>query len=297
VVEEKDVGRWSFRHSWRSLNVALPPKVHPITVLLTFLVALPCISITISVGNSTYSSRLMSTGDGPWGSTPVGVVDPGPLPERIVRARLVGVAKKVLDPLLGAVLSLESLILAAGSSFFASRPSAAAPRISKLVPLPVTTGNNSGMQGRGAEFLGSTWDLEELLGAPTASLAICIRTFQWELGGGDRWRRPSLDSPPLRAVVVNALLPGDRHPFKLLVAARSSNAVSVIFPSLSRLSGRRMLGAAGASLEQCARETKDPLVPNEFSLLTGGKALAPPPGLGWNFPNPKGTLCPAFRIL
>jgi hypothetical protein len=50
--------RWSFRLSCRALNVALPPIVHPMTVLRAFLVVLPCISITISFGNSASSSRL-----------------------------------------------------------------------------------------------------------------------------------------------------------------------------------------------------------------------------------------------
>ncbi len=72
VVEAKEVGRWSFRHSGRALNEALPPNVRPITVLRAFFAGAPCISITISVGNSASNSILKSTGDGPWGSAPVG---------------------------------------------------------------------------------------------------------------------------------------------------------------------------------------------------------------------------------
>ncbi len=52
VVEEKDMGRCNFRHSWRALNDALPPRVRPITILRAFLATLPYISNTISVGNS-----------------------------------------------------------------------------------------------------------------------------------------------------------------------------------------------------------------------------------------------------
>lgn len=58
VVEMKVAGRWSFKLSCSALKDALPPSVRPITVLRAFLAVLPCISITISFGNSTSSSRL-----------------------------------------------------------------------------------------------------------------------------------------------------------------------------------------------------------------------------------------------
>ncbi len=150
------MGRWSFRHSWKPLNVALLPRVRPITVLRAFLATLPCISNTMSMGNSASSSKLLSTSDGPWGSALVGAVGLGPLPGRVVRAGLGGVAEKVLDPLLGSIFSLGSLTLAEGGSFRASRLSAAAPRIFELGPLPAITKNNSRMRGRGAEFLECT---------------------------------------------------------------------------------------------------------------------------------------------
>ncbi len=274
-----------------------PPKVRPITILRVFLAALPCISITISMGNSTCNSRLLSTGDGPWRSAPVGAVDPGLVPGRVVKAGLGGVAEKVLDPLLGSVISLGSLSLAAGGSFRASCLSAITPGISELGPLLATTENNSRMRGTGAEFLESTLGWEELPSAPAASFAICVETSRWEFGGGDRWKHLSLDSPSLRTSVACTLLHGDRHPFRSLVVAGSSNATSAFFPLLSKLPEGRVFGAAGALLEHSARETEDPFVPKEFSLLTGRKTLTPPPKLGLNFPNLKRMPRPAFRIL
>ncbi len=227
----------------------------------------------------------------------MGAVGLGPLPGRVVRAGLGGVAEKVLDPLLGSIFSLGSLTLAEGGSFRASRLSATAPRISELGPLPAITKNNSRMRGRGAEFLECTWEWEELPSAPNASFAICVETSRWELGGGDCWSCPSLDSPSLRAIVACAFLPGEWHLFRSLVATGSSSATSAFFPLLSRFSGRRVFDVAGVSLEHYTGKTEDPLVPNEFSLLTGGKTLAPPPELGLNFPNPKRMPRPTFRIL
>ncbi len=79
VVETKEEGKWSFKHSWRALNEALPPKVRPMTVLRAFLAAAPCISKTNSEGKSAFKTKLGSTGDGPWGLAPVGMIDLGPL--------------------------------------------------------------------------------------------------------------------------------------------------------------------------------------------------------------------------
>ncbi len=58
MAEMKEAGRWSFKHSWRALKVALPLRVLPITVLRTFLVAFSCISNTMSVGKSASNSKL-----------------------------------------------------------------------------------------------------------------------------------------------------------------------------------------------------------------------------------------------
>ncbi len=56
-TELKGVGRWSLRQSNKALNVALPPRVLPMTVRLAFFAALSCISTTKSVGKSAYISN------------------------------------------------------------------------------------------------------------------------------------------------------------------------------------------------------------------------------------------------
>jgi hypothetical protein len=117
VAEMKDTGRWSFRHSWRVLNVTLPPSVQPITVQRAFLAALPCILSTMSSGNSASSSKLKSTGDGPWVSAPLGEVDPGPLPECAIRDGLGGaVVGVMIGFLLASFFPLESFALVAEAS-------------------------------------------------------------------------------------------------------------------------------------------------------------------------------------
>jgi hypothetical protein len=116
VVEAKEVGRWSFRHSWRALNEVLPPNVHPITILRAFFATVPYISITILVGNSASNSILGSTGDGPWGSAPMGVIDPGPLLGCVVRVALGGVVEGMIG------LSLEASLLLGPVSLSRSPP-------------------------------------------------------------------------------------------------------------------------------------------------------------------------------
>ncbi len=86
----------------------------------------------------------------------MGVVVPGPLPGRVIRARLGGVAKKVFDLLLDSVLSLGSFSLAAERSSLAAGLSTIALRFSELGPWPTITENNSKMWGRGREFFGGT---------------------------------------------------------------------------------------------------------------------------------------------
>jgi hypothetical protein len=104
-------------------------------------------------------------------------------------------------------------------------------------------------------------------------------------------------------VVACASLLGDWHLSDSLNAAGSADACPVFFPfPLSKLFGRRVLGAEGASQEPCAGGSEDPLVADETSLLAGRKTLAPPPlpefGLLFlNFPSPKRMSHPAFRIL
>ncbi len=85
VAEVKDTRRWSFKHSCKVLNVVLPPNVRPIIVWRIFFAALLCISSTNSSGNSASSSKLRSTGNGPWLSALGGEVDPGPLPECVIK--------------------------------------------------------------------------------------------------------------------------------------------------------------------------------------------------------------------
>ncbi len=111
VAEMKDTGRWSFRHSCKVLNVALPLNVRPITVRRAFLAALPYILSTISSGNSASSSKLRSTGDGPWVSAPEGEVDPGPLPECAIRFELGGAVVGAIRFLLDSVFPLDAFAL------------------------------------------------------------------------------------------------------------------------------------------------------------------------------------------
>jgi hypothetical protein len=56
-----------------------PPKVRPMTVLRAFLAAALCISRTISSGNFASNTKFWSTCDGPWRSSLVGAIGPGPL--------------------------------------------------------------------------------------------------------------------------------------------------------------------------------------------------------------------------
>ncbi|CAK9262372.1 unnamed protein product [Sphagnum jensenii] len=116
VPEMKDTERWSFRHSCRVLNVALPPNVRPTTVRRAFLAALPCILSTNSSVNSASSSKLRFIGDGPWVSTPEGEVDPGPLPECAIRFGLGGAAMGAIGFLLVSVFPLNVFALAAEAS-------------------------------------------------------------------------------------------------------------------------------------------------------------------------------------
>jgi len=155
VVEAKEVGRWSFRHSWRALNEAFPPNVRPITVLRAFFIVAPSNSITISVGNSASNSILGCTRDGPWGSAPVGVVGLGPLLGCVVRTVLGGVVELMVGLPLEASLLFGSDSLA-GNPPLATHLTAVAPRNFELWPLPASTENNSGMRERGVEILGRT---------------------------------------------------------------------------------------------------------------------------------------------
>ncbi len=86
----------------------------------------------------------------------MGVVIPGLLPGRMIKARLGRVAEKVFDLLLDLILSLGSFSLAVERSFFATHLSAAAPRFSELGLWPTTTENSFEMRGRGREFFGGT---------------------------------------------------------------------------------------------------------------------------------------------
>jgi len=137
VVETKEEGKWSFKHSWRALNEALPPKVCPMTVLRAFLVAAPCISKTNSEGKSASKTKFGSTSDGPWGAAPVGMIDHGSLLGCVGRAEFRGVAEEVSGRLPGRDLSLGTGLLV-WSSPLAERLSASAPSASKLGPLLVT---------------------------------------------------------------------------------------------------------------------------------------------------------------
>jgi len=63
--------------------------------------------------------------------------------------------------------------------------------------------------------------------------------------------------------------------------AGSTGVWLAFFPSLlSGLPGRGKLGTERASREPCADGSKDPLARDEFSLLVGVEARAPPPPLG-----------------
>ncbi len=64
------------------------------------------------MGNSASNSILGSTGDGPWGSAPVGAVGLGPLLGCVVRALLGGVAEVMVGLPLEASLLLGSDSLA-----------------------------------------------------------------------------------------------------------------------------------------------------------------------------------------
>jgi hypothetical protein len=218
-----------------------------------------------------------------------GGVGLGPLLRCVVRAALGGVAAKMVGLPLEASLLLGSDSLV-GSPPLATRLSAVAPRYSEFWPFPAITENSSGMRERGVEILGRTWVCEEMPRTPAASFELCVETSRWEFGGDGRWRRFSLTSPSLR--VEAACVLGAWHLFKALVGAGSSDVAAAYFPLLSRLSERKVRGALGAALEQCAEGTEGPLVSKEISLLPSGKVLAPPspppsPGLGLGFPNPK----------
>jgi len=138
VVETKEEGKWSFKHSWRALNEALPPKVRPMTVMRTFSTTAPCISKTNSEGKSASKTKLGSIGDGPWGLAPVGMIDPGPLLGCVGRAEFRGVAEEVSDRHPGRNLSLGTGLLV-WSSPLAERLSTSAPRAFELGPFFVTT--------------------------------------------------------------------------------------------------------------------------------------------------------------
>jgi len=112
VAEVKDTRRWSFRHSCKVLNVTFPPSVRPITVRCAFFAALLCISSTNSSGNSASSSKLRSTGDGPWLSAPGGEVDLGPLPECVIRFGFRGAFVGAVGFLLASFLPLDVFALA-----------------------------------------------------------------------------------------------------------------------------------------------------------------------------------------
>jgi hypothetical protein len=137
VVETKEEGKWNFKHSWRALNEAFPPKVRPMTVLRAFLAAAPYISKTNSEGKSASKTKLGSTGDGPWGSAPVGMIDLGLLLGCVGRAEFRGVAEEVSGRLPRRDLSLGTGLLV-WSSPLAERLSASAPRASELGPFLIT---------------------------------------------------------------------------------------------------------------------------------------------------------------
>jgi len=72
VVKTKEVGRWSFKQPFKTLIVGLPSMVHLMTILRAFLATPFYITTTMSCGKPTSNSKSISTGDGPWGSSPKG---------------------------------------------------------------------------------------------------------------------------------------------------------------------------------------------------------------------------------
>jgi hypothetical protein len=74
----------------------------------------------------------------------------------VIRAGLGGVAVKVFDLFLDAILSLGSFSLAAERSSLVAYLIAATPRLSEPDPCPATTEDSSEMRGRGREFFGGT---------------------------------------------------------------------------------------------------------------------------------------------
>jgi hypothetical protein len=133
-------------------------------------------------------------------------------------------------------------------------------------------------------------------GAPVASFANCREALRWRLGRDDRCGHSSLSSPLLQVVMITyAFPPGGCHLCTSLVTAESSGVAFAFFLLLSRFFGGKELDATRASLEHRIGRIEKLSVPNLFSLLSGGKTLAPSPKLGLNFP--KRTLRPAFRTL
>jgi len=121
-----------------------------------FFATLFYISSTISFGNSTSSSKLRSTGDGPWFSAPGGEEDPGPLPKCVVRFEIGGVFVGAIDVFLASIFPLEAKTLASEASSLSTCLAAAALPLPVSGLCPTITEGNSEMRERGREWFVST---------------------------------------------------------------------------------------------------------------------------------------------
>ncbi len=111
VADTKEVGKCNFKQSFKALIVGLPPMVRPMTILCAFLATLSCISTTIFDRYSASSSRSLSTGNGPWGSSPKGQVVPNPLPGSVLSGGMYGAGVKAVVFLLCVCFELGAFSL------------------------------------------------------------------------------------------------------------------------------------------------------------------------------------------
>lgn len=96
VAKTKEVGKWNFKQSFRTLIVGLPSMVCMMTILCAFLASLFYIIATMFNGKFASSFRSLSIGDRPWGSSPKWEVSLDPLPRSIFNGEMVVTSVEVV---------------------------------------------------------------------------------------------------------------------------------------------------------------------------------------------------------
>ncbi len=112
VADIKEVGRCSFKQSFKALIVSLPPMVPLATILRASLATPSYISITIFDRNFASSSRSLSTSDdGLWCCSPEGEAVPNLLPRGVLKGGVYGVGVKAIVLLFCACFKLGAFSL------------------------------------------------------------------------------------------------------------------------------------------------------------------------------------------